>query len=303
MATSCRLLDLPAELRNLIYEYALTSNNGKLFVRDPEPLQDIPEDMRVDYEEELDTYYKAPYSHGIKLCITTELDSEMNQLKYVCKQLHQETKRLTIGLNEIVFLEDDQCPVEPAEQFVRFIRQCSQPYLSKAKTVILKSESPEGSLNPDRQLAPTAAASSKSPYGYSALNLIADFCVANPTVTVHHYNKDIFQTAIWGEFWLQILVAHLATRRPIPAGLYGDKHAPFYVRTLPRVVQIFEEHRVYLNECPNFRTFPHDDIFDAKNFRRRGRRDAVMKRDTLPYVDGGMKTCVAEVERIFREGF
>jgi hypothetical protein len=75
--SSSRLLDLPRELRDMIYEYALTEDQGLLLVE------------RDDTQK------------SFKGCRPTDPSTESNCLKYVCRQLYYETKGLGLGLNDL----------------------------------------------------------------------------------------------------------------------------------------------------------------------------------------------------------
>jgi hypothetical protein len=75
--SSSRLLDLPREIRDMIYEYALTEDQGLLLV------------------EHDDT------QKSFRGCRPTDPSTESNCLKYICRQLYYETKGLGLGLNNL----------------------------------------------------------------------------------------------------------------------------------------------------------------------------------------------------------
>ncbi|KAI4959449.1 hypothetical protein J4E86_003171 [Alternaria arbusti] len=112
-----RFLQLPGEIRNTIYKYALTANHHELFYRDSIDFESIPQAVTEEVnsiddvwhatpQECVDAYYKHESAQGAKLCSTAESTSEYNQLKYVCKQLYEETKHLSLLYNDIVFAQD-----------------------------------------------------------------------------------------------------------------------------------------------------------------------------------------------------
>ncbi|KAI4633536.1 hypothetical protein J4E80_000902 [Alternaria sp. BMP 0032] len=116
-----RLLQLPGEIRNTIYEYALTANHHELFYRDSIDFDTIPQAVTEEVnsiddiwhatpQECVDAYYEHESAQGVKLCSTAESTSEFNQLKYVCKQLYKETKHLSLLYNDIVFAQDNFAP-------------------------------------------------------------------------------------------------------------------------------------------------------------------------------------------------
>ena len=95
-----RLLDLPRELRDMIYEYALTEDQGLLLVE------------RDDTQK------------SFRGCRPTDPSTESNCLKYVCRQLYYETKGLGLGLNDLTI----RCRHEFREQiedFITFLATCS----------------------------------------------------------------------------------------------------------------------------------------------------------------------------------
>ncbi|KAI4613932.1 hypothetical protein J4E80_006620 [Alternaria sp. BMP 0032] len=97
-----RLLALPRELRDIIYEYALTEDEGLLLFErrtlgEPYSSQRIFEGRRL-----------------------TDPDVESNRLKYVCRQLYDETKGLGLGLNDLAMHSKRQI-----EGFAAFLHTCS----------------------------------------------------------------------------------------------------------------------------------------------------------------------------------
>ncbi|RYN62740.1 hypothetical protein AA0118_g4993 [Alternaria tenuissima] len=98
--SSSRLLNLPRELCDMIYEYALTEDQGLLLVE------------RDDTQK------------SFKGCRPTDPSTESNCLKYVCRQLYYETKGLGLGLNDLTI----RCRHEFREQiedFITFLATCS----------------------------------------------------------------------------------------------------------------------------------------------------------------------------------
>ncbi|KAF2640341.1 hypothetical protein P280DRAFT_507848 [Massarina eburnea CBS 473.64] len=94
-----RLMDLPGEIRNLIYEFALTS---------PSPL-----------------HYREPISDTTKPLIyepATEYSqaAEINQIKYVNKRLYAETAGLEVVFNTILFARKEEKESTPGTMFLRF---------------------------------------------------------------------------------------------------------------------------------------------------------------------------------------
>ncbi|KAH9861886.1 hypothetical protein IAQ61_010087 [Plenodomus lingam] len=302
------LLDLPPEIRNYIYEYALVSETGSLFYRDPQEMELPPEETeaRVTKRENTGTkilfaYYKAPSVSRIHLCETGESHTEMNQLKYVCRQLHHETKRLEMRYNNLVCQEDAICPLPADIQLARCLHICDHAWLSKIRTIILKSTKSHG----DSATLPVPSQIPKIRHQVDfeayPVKFITDFCVANPKITIKYYRSELRQIT-WRGFWAGLLVGHLSTGRQMPINLYGTKHLQTYQRRVAGKNGMIGS-RGTLVQCPNLRMFPHDEAFDEAKFRAGAVADANMRSEILPFIAGGLDTCVKEVKRIFLEGF
>ncbi|KAH6865292.1 hypothetical protein BKA58DRAFT_242468 [Alternaria rosae] len=95
-----RLLALPRELCDIIYEYALTENEGLVMVERHRPNDTGPK--------------------SFKGCRPSEPSVESNRLKYVCRQLYQETKGLKLGLNDLTIHSERE-----VENFAAFLHTCS----------------------------------------------------------------------------------------------------------------------------------------------------------------------------------
>lgn len=103
----CRLLKLPAEIRAMIYEYALTEQGGLVISGGH------LHSARVDSEE-----------------------CDANQLKFVCKQLHAETKGLGLRYNILTIKDSDsRLWFGTFEKFVN--HECSSENLRRLTEVIL----------------------------------------------------------------------------------------------------------------------------------------------------------------------
>ncbi|CAN9445988.1 unnamed protein product [Alternaria alternata] len=96
--SSSRLLDLPRELRDMIYEYALTEDQGLLLVE------------RDDTQK------------SFRGCRPTDPSTESNCLKYVCRQLYYETKGSGLSLNDLTIRSEFR---EQTEDFITFFATCS----------------------------------------------------------------------------------------------------------------------------------------------------------------------------------
>jgi hypothetical protein len=132
------LLRLPGELRNKIYEYALTDYN------ESEPVM-LPGDVNEPTS--------AFHLHRRE----TEGDwHEVNQLKHVCRQLYLETR--SFGLEQYTKLTFstftsrywEPCHHNPGRAFLRFLESCNAEYIKKRldRVVIFFNPMIQGFLRP-----------------------------------------------------------------------------------------------------------------------------------------------------------
>ena len=115
-----RLLNLPGELRNVIFEYALSEASGLLLVEIDDP----------------------PSPKRFMGCRHNDKNEEANQLKYVCRQLHAETRGLGLKLNELSVKSEDHILA-----FQRFLETCSSKQRQQIRQVSLVVNFEFGGLN------------------------------------------------------------------------------------------------------------------------------------------------------------
>ncbi|KAF2240957.1 hypothetical protein BU26DRAFT_572195 [Trematosphaeria pertusa] len=150
--SSSRLLQLPGELRNRIYEYVLT---------DPSPLG-------LQYSEQFvgGTCISKPW---LKPRFEGMRDKEITKIKYVCRKLYAETAGLEIKFNSLRF-SDSECP---ARMFKDFLAICSPSKAAWIRTVVLR-------------LGDYSHCISVLQENIDTLLPIADFCRRNPQATVKY---------------------------------------------------------------------------------------------------------------------
>ncbi|KAF2011861.1 hypothetical protein BU24DRAFT_465454 [Aaosphaeria arxii CBS 175.79] len=116
---TCRLLDLPRELRDLIYTYALYSPDGLFYQR---------------YDD-----YKAILSPSLESAV------EWNQLKYTCRALYHEVAGLELQMNdELTFVagpsrHGKHIERMPAVQFLGFLDMCHAKWQDCVRQVHLRN--------------------------------------------------------------------------------------------------------------------------------------------------------------------
>jgi hypothetical protein len=127
----CRLLELPGELRNMIYEHALTFPRGLVTTPENETMPGF-----------------VPYSgtgRGAK-------GKDPNPLRYTCRQLHYESQNLLLKYNTCVFtgerqainkthrLDKDITAVTGLDHFLNFIYGCGTPGPKGPRKAIIQHE-------------------------------------------------------------------------------------------------------------------------------------------------------------------
>jgi hypothetical protein len=122
----CHFLDLPAEVRNSIYEYALTFPHGLKYYHDPCFATDH---MQVADADSLTN----PLAHWEPEDHAFLITQDANQLKIVSKQLHSETYSLVLRFNDIVFYD--------VQDTTLFLTRCSTSYYRHFRTFNIQQES------------------------------------------------------------------------------------------------------------------------------------------------------------------
>lgn len=131
-ASSSRFLEIPGELRNYIYEYALTTEHGIdcIFERQPN---------------------KKLINPVMYISKTQEAQVRVNRLKLVCRQLHTEVKGLEIVHNPIRFLGSTPNVAGALKGFLRFTKECSTVWLKRLSKVVLIEQIHPATTNSQRR--------------------------------------------------------------------------------------------------------------------------------------------------------
>ncbi|KAH7075072.1 hypothetical protein FB567DRAFT_583481 [Paraphoma chrysanthemicola] len=110
------LHDLRRELRDIVYEYALTKDGG------------LAVDMWDDISHALDL--RAAKENGTK--------TDSNQLRHVCRQLHSEISGLGLQHN-VISLKDPRHgrDVVAEDYFARFVKSCAPAHLAVIRRIVL----------------------------------------------------------------------------------------------------------------------------------------------------------------------
>ncbi|KAF2478323.1 uncharacterized protein BDR25DRAFT_309095 [Lindgomyces ingoldianus] len=226
----CLLLSIPRELRDEIYEYALSEDNG----------------LTVQ-----------PTNNGFKLwAIWHKHDEEVRRdptpLKLVCHQLYEETKDLVLKLNPLLFSSTDT--VRGTKLFTNFIQNgCSPTNHQLIKKVIIR----EGTHHDvDLSAGFQGFVSTKSP------SVLFSFCRSHPNTSVIIYLAEF--NSKFPSWWCMLLGTM------VQKALGGEDLIPTFRQNLWGTLSFNSGvmTRVLCSMPKNLRLFPATKLFDEQTFRK-----------------------------------
>jgi hypothetical protein len=239
------LLRLPAELRNRIYEYALTAKGDLMYMF-----------WGTDHKSIIcDSAHDADSSRPVSVGAT-----EFNQLKYVCLKLYAETAAIELKLNALNVHGQYDLPVtRPAYGFSCFVQQLSPSKHAWLAHVVLELTASNWPKNDLSRLLME---------GPSSFIEIAKFCVKNPQIKVDyivrafstHVNAPkhaIFQSILFLRqgFWATWFFRR-KDLRPMAHAVYFDRFDRFF--------ELFTMENngepIVLPNAPNLRIRPADKV-------------------------------------------
>ncbi|KAF2135027.1 hypothetical protein P153DRAFT_380827 [Dothidotthia symphoricarpi CBS 119687] len=184
---SSLLLSLPRELRDTIYEYALTED------------QELFKDAFFSPQEGSATGRFSTINN-------TTQNRDHNQLKYVCRQLYTETRGLSLRFNDLTF----RGPNGPDLFHAFLTHECSPAHLPRLKHVLITNHS---TLKRDTNLLPLCSSAVKS------------FCAAHPTVRVSVQMQNLHTDSSWSDWYLGGSAIQYTVRGTLPDVLPEALHA------------------------------------------------------------------------------
>lgn len=159
MSTSlCRLFTLPAELRNRIYEYALTATDD-IFPQSEPYLN-------------LDTIEDPPHNFQLSHWTQRKPHNGFNQLRFTCRFLYRETCALELKFNIIRLNLSEIMRIGPAERLPTFLASCCPRKAGWIRTLELNNDA-----------MTHKGCTIEEPRHFLA---VTDFCRQNPLVTVRY---------------------------------------------------------------------------------------------------------------------
>ncbi|EAT89347.1 hypothetical protein SNOG_02616 [Parastagonospora nodorum SN15] len=263
---TCHFLRLPAELRDLIYRQALFSPEGLA-------CRSTQECGKLHYRLLHSTHELGSQPLGIAT-------SELNQLKFVCRQLNVETKCVSTSINAIVFLKG-------IPDFIEFATACPKSVLNQISSVTIHHEQEYDDHN-----------FCEPSHGTSLL----DFCKQQPytSVELRHswldpHEPDFFQRMI--EFAI-----HFRNDRGVVARVTASLNAQQYL--IHRAVDIWYANTDIsdrLKEYPrNLRAFPPYKTLNDVVFKDHYLADAIDMLDVN--MSDGLPGGVELVKGVFQRG-
>jgi hypothetical protein len=159
------LLLLPLEVRNHIFQYALTSQA---------PLRYQPP-VRATFEYRFPTAWPA-ILYEAKRTWTSTLSprSAFSQLKYVCKQLYAEMAGLEVKFNLIVFAPVYWTGKSAEEWFLEFVQTMAPSKIAWISTAVIESDARCLSSNQDRSPETTQ------------ITALVGICKKHPSITMKY---------------------------------------------------------------------------------------------------------------------
>jgi hypothetical protein len=200
------LLRLPAELRNRIYEYALTANGDLMYTF-----------WGTDHKSIIcDSAHDADSSRPVSVGAT-----EFNRFKYVCLKLCAETAAIELKLNALNVHGQYHLPVtRPAYGFSCFVQQLSPSKHAWLAHVVLELTASNWPKNDLSRLLME---------GPSSFIEIAKFCVKNPQIKVNYIVR-AFSTHLSMRYFNQSYSSDKVSGRP--GSSVAKIYAPWHVRCI-----------------------------------------------------------------------
>lgn len=273
---SAALLNLPDELRNNIYARVLT-------IMPSSPIEiTFP---RNEYGPSVNRKHLRPLRSFSTL-------PEFNQLKYVCRELYNDTAALELKYNDLAFSQVARAELEPDRQLLEFTRLCSLTKFAWLTTVELHIKAL--AIPYYEHLSYFL-----KPHHMNAYARVAQFCRKHPAISV----KYILNSFTWlsafhaahesGGFINQGIVLQ-KTLRDRDVSWLNPKMAR-YLLTMGTYFRGDRKEQSWFTS--NLRLFPRQGAFDEKIFRR----GATGVR--FEGIKGGIDTWITTVKDWLEKGF
>jgi hypothetical protein len=274
-------LELPGELRNTIYSYALSEPAGLRFRQD---------DYCIGRLESMDSPVPPRQLVSIMTCKTEAMVRKdvarnasrvANQLQYVNKELRRETRGLGIRYNDLFF--------EQLHDALLFIDICPQEVIQYLGTLKLIKGLYTTHGDPSDSLLDT--------HQEKHMRLF-QFCIANPSITLHN--------TVTGWKHTDPLFVPYAILVRMQFRKCSSCIADFFTdpTTRSRVLSVTSRKVAHITHTlpENLKFFPEDEAFDEEVFRAACTGEKLIC-DLLDHaVEGGVERWVPLVRKIYEEG-
>jgi hypothetical protein len=280
---SSPLLLLPGELRNNIYGFALSEENGLDYIKDAqgigwlclhEPQIGVKHGANTEMEENRSEPTISPAS-PTTVCIESDGCVVANQLQYVCRQLRHETKTLGILYNTIT--------LGGLHPTMALSFMTSLPPRLKDHTHDLVLRVQEDAWYPNKFFD------------------LLDICHAYPRCTLRFYHPKLYSSRALRLLFTALLIKHGARRdKNFVQMLCGD--VSFQLKLLDLLTKEIEEQHV-ASMPDNVVFYPYDKYFDKIAFRISCDKTKVIRDILIPTLKNGVEGLVALARACYEQGF
>ncbi|KAF2821630.1 hypothetical protein CC86DRAFT_98826 [Ophiobolus disseminans] len=277
---ACPFLDLPGELRNLIFAYTFSEPMGLSYRLDPPGigrLESMLPATTLPSKVQLDTCKPTPE----RKALNRRTRRVANQLQYVCHELRAETRGLGIRYNDLSF--------EYLKDVLAFIRIIPQAEVKHLRILHVKKGmySTVGGEEVNLLGAPDER--------YSRL---FNFCLAHPALTI--CNPVIGWRQSDPMFVPYAILVQMQFRKS--SSRIEDFFTSPSVQDMVRTITSRKVGQMEEALPANFKMYPEDDTFDSTLFRNTCVGHPMINNFFNHAVDGGVGRWATEAEKIYMHG-
>jgi hypothetical protein len=326
---TCHLFRIPGELRNRINQFALSFGGQGLYVKEdvdykpPMFVKELGPNGRffrrgATWEERMYNYIQTKASYRPKLYIRPDDTEEVNQLKYVCRQLYNETRGVALLFNDLIFLRRNSEDRPAAAGCAKFLYHCSNGWKNGIQTIVVRSATRNAVTKPIWETTTPRDDSMSLQVGFSRkqslprqweLELIGKFLADHPNANMRHHIESVHN----GD-WMATFAGPLTTAalyRPAGPAQHAVFHRLFkggiHSQVFRDIMQIWIHDKNSIDRrmgpLTNYRAFPHDEHFDEIWFRLQLNTFPAILEDILELVPDAMEVWTAQIRKWFDEGF
>jgi hypothetical protein len=275
-----RLLSLPGELRNRVYDFALSTCDGLDFSEDDQSVGwfCIPE-MHIEAHRNMYDTRAGASASSLSRPITMRTVNGgriiANQLQFVCKQLRRETKALEIVKNTIQFSALESTT---ASSFMASL----PPYLvDHPHRLVFRVQEDNWHSNMFAKMT--------------------EFCRAHPRSAMRLYHPKLDSSHAVRLLFTALLIKHGAGRDTKFVQMLSDDEDRQQQLLKLLTTEIKEQQVTSIPD--NLLFFPYDVSFDEKAFRISCRLSAIIHDVLVPELENGVEGLVTLARGCYEQGF